>query len=66
MLQVELNDVVEFVIAHEKDHSAAKNIHTLHPMHLHGHAYAIVGIGQVNKYNNYKFTDRNISMNYLN
>jgi FtsP/CotA-like multicopper oxidase with cupredoxin domain len=49
MLDVELNDVVEFVIAHEKDHSVAKNIHTLHPMHLHGHAYAIVGIGQVSK-----------------
>jgi FtsP/CotA-like multicopper oxidase with cupredoxin domain len=47
MIHLNVNDVVEFVMMHDKDSNEAKNIHTLHPMHMHGHSYAIVGIGKV-------------------
>ena len=49
MIQVELNDSVEFVIVHEKDENDVKNIPTLHTMHLHGHSFSIVAVEQVTK-----------------
>jgi FtsP/CotA-like multicopper oxidase with cupredoxin domain len=48
-IYLNLNDSVEFVIVHEKDENDAKNIPTLHTMHLHGHSFSIVAVEQVTK-----------------
>lgn len=42
--EFELNDVVEFVIVDE-----GFTFQSNHPMHLHGHRYAVLGLDKLNR-----------------
>ena len=43
-LELNVNDVVEFVMTDE-----AFTYQSNHPMHLHGHSFAVVGMGRLNQ-----------------
>ena len=49
LIEVGLNDLVEFIFVDETLTTFEINIETIHPIHLHGYSYAIVAMDTVRK-----------------
>jgi L-ascorbate oxidase len=49
LIEVDLNDLVEFIFVDEIYTTFEINVETIHPIHLHGYSYAIVAMDKVRK-----------------